>query len=115
MRHPLTQAVPDPDELLANPRAYLEAGPLAFGPCRMYGQAARFALPGVALLVSTTLANRDDERAGAGPDTGALPRGPPGRRWRRRGASPPCSAATSCGSRRWTAGQENNGYDFPDV
>src|SRR5262245_53833931 len=64
---PLSQAVPDLDELLADPRAYLEAGPLAFGPRRMYGLAALFALPGVALLVWAALANRaDGERIALG-------------------------------------------------
>jgi hypothetical protein len=57
---PLTQAVPDLDQLLADPRAYLEAGPLAFGPRRMYGLALLFALPGLALLLSGALAGRPD-------------------------------------------------------
>src|SRR5262249_19517679 len=57
---PLSQAVPDLDELLADPRAYLEGGPLAFGPRRMYGLAALFALPGVALLVSCALTGHPD-------------------------------------------------------
>src|SRR5258707_256561 len=57
---PLHQAVPDLDQLLADPRAYLESAPLAFGPRRMYGLALLVALPGVALLASGVLAARPD-------------------------------------------------------
>src|SRR5690242_534824 len=48
---PLHQALPDLDDLLADPHAYLSEAPLALGPRRMYRLAALFALPGVALLL----------------------------------------------------------------
>src|SRR5262249_50879723 len=44
----------------ADPRAYLEAGPLPVGPRRMYALAALFAIPGAALLLSCVLAGRPD-------------------------------------------------------
>jgi hypothetical protein len=49
---PLRQALPDLDDLLADPRAYLSEGALAIGPRRVLGLAALFGLPGLALLAS---------------------------------------------------------------
>ncbi len=48
----LTRFVPDLDEMIDNPRAYLTEGPLTVGPRQMYGLAGLFALIGGALLVS---------------------------------------------------------------
>jgi hypothetical protein len=56
----LHHVLPDLDELLADPRAYLAAAPLAFGPRRMYRLAALFAVPGVILLLSCLPAGRFD-------------------------------------------------------
>jgi hypothetical protein len=50
----------DLDDLLGDPRAYLEAGPLPIGPRRMYGLAALFAVPGAALLIWCALAGPPD-------------------------------------------------------
>ncbi len=48
----LERVLPDLDELLEDPHAYLSEAPLAFGPRRMYGLAILFAVPGVLLLLS---------------------------------------------------------------
>lgn len=48
---PLDRVLPDLDELLDDPHAYLSEAPLAIGPRRMYGLAWLFAVPGVALLL----------------------------------------------------------------
>jgi hypothetical protein len=48
----LANFLPDLDDFLHDPRPYLQAEPLVIGPRRMYGLAALFALPGIALLVS---------------------------------------------------------------
>jgi hypothetical protein len=57
---PLHRVLPDLDELLEDPHVYLSEAPLAFGPRRMYGLAALFAVPGVALLLSCVLQGRPD-------------------------------------------------------
>ena len=63
----LTQALPDLDELLADPRAYLETAPLAFGPRRMYRLSLFFAVPGLLLLASCLIAGKaDGERVALG-------------------------------------------------
>src|SRR5262249_44795739 len=49
---PLHRALPDLEDLMADPESYLRAAPLAFGPRRMYGLAGLFALPGAAFLIS---------------------------------------------------------------
>ncbi len=48
----LARFIPDLDDLLYDPRAYLQTGPLVIGPRRMYSLAAFFALPGIALIIS---------------------------------------------------------------
>jgi hypothetical protein len=48
----LESCLPDLEEFLLDPRAYLTEAPLAFGARRMYRLALLFALPGVALLLS---------------------------------------------------------------
>jgi hypothetical protein len=48
----LESCLPDLEDLLLDPRAYLTEAPLCFGPRRMYGLAGLFALPGVALVLS---------------------------------------------------------------
>ena len=63
----LTQALPDLDELLADPRAYLDAGPLAFGPRRMYRLAMFFAVPGLLFLASCFVTEKaEGERVALG-------------------------------------------------
>jgi hypothetical protein len=57
---PLRRFLPDLDDLLYDPRAYLGAGPVLIGPRRMYGLTALFALPGLALLASWIWAGRTD-------------------------------------------------------
>jgi hypothetical protein len=49
---PLRRVLPDMDDLLTDPHAYLRTAPLAIGARQMYGLAGLFALPGIALLVS---------------------------------------------------------------
>jgi hypothetical protein len=56
---PLGRFLPDLEDLLRDPRAYLQAGPVVVGPRRMYGLAALFALPGLALLASCALGDKD--------------------------------------------------------
>lgn len=48
----LTRFVPDLDELVENPRAYLTQEPLTIGPRQMYGLAALFGFAGLAFLLS---------------------------------------------------------------
>jgi hypothetical protein len=50
--HSLQRFLPDLDDLLYDPAAYLKAAPVTFGPRRMWGLAACFLLAGVAFLVS---------------------------------------------------------------
>jgi hypothetical protein len=57
---PLDRFLPDLDDLLHDPRAYLRAGPVVIGPRRMYGLAALFGLPGLAFLVSCAAAGPGD-------------------------------------------------------
>src|SRR4051794_25529252 len=47
---PLRQVIPEYEELLRDPAAYLREGPVTIGPRRMYGLAALFAVPGLACL-----------------------------------------------------------------
>lgn len=63
----LRQALPDLDDLLADPHAYLSEAPLAIGPRRFYRWAGLFALPGLALLLSCVLEGKaDGERIALG-------------------------------------------------
>src|SRR5437588_10029286 len=48
--HSLKAYLPDLDDLLRDPAAYLAAGPLSFGPRRMYRLAAVFLLAGGGLF-----------------------------------------------------------------
>ena len=64
---PLRQVLPDLDDLMADPYAYLSEAPLAIGPRRFYRLAGLFALPGVAMLLSCVLAGKaDGERIALG-------------------------------------------------
>ena len=64
---PLLRFLPDLDDLLYDPRAYLGASPVVVGPRRMYGLAALFALPGLAFLAAWVWAGRvDAERLALG-------------------------------------------------
>src|SRR5262249_43693056 len=64
---PLDRVLPDLDDLLADPHAYLSEAPLAIGPRRMYRLAGLFAIPGLALLVScVVLGQPDGERIAIG-------------------------------------------------
>jgi hypothetical protein len=51
----LSRFVPDLDELVENPRAYLAHEPLTIGPRQMYGLAALFGFVGLAFLLSCLL------------------------------------------------------------
>ncbi len=55
----LARFLPDLDDLLYDPLAYLRAGPVVIGPRRLYRLAALFALPGIALALSSV--KRDPE------------------------------------------------------
>ena len=57
----LRNFLPDLDDLLYNPAEYLAIGPLVFGPRRMYGIAALFAVPGIVLVGAFFLVKRDPE------------------------------------------------------
>lgn len=48
---PLDRVLPDLDDLLADPQAYLSEAPLAIGPRQMYSLAGMFGLPGLGLLL----------------------------------------------------------------
>jgi hypothetical protein len=64
---PLRRALPDLDDLLEDPHAYLSEAPLAIGPRRMYRLAALFAVPGLACLLSCVLQGKaDGERIALG-------------------------------------------------
>src|SRR5262249_19307740 len=53
--------------LVADPRAYLEGGPVVIGPRKMYGLAGLFGVPGLALLASCAfLGQVDGERLAMG-------------------------------------------------
>jgi hypothetical protein len=56
---PLARFLPDLDDLLHDPLAYLRQGPLPIGPRRMYGLAALFTLPGTALALSALRGDGD--------------------------------------------------------
>src|SRR5438094_499654 len=45
---PLRQVIPEYEELLRDPDAYLRHGPVVIGPRRMYGLAALFGVPALA-------------------------------------------------------------------
>lgn len=57
---PLDRVLPDLDQLLDDPHAYLSEAPLAFGPRRMYGLAFLFALPGIILLALCLVDGKPD-------------------------------------------------------
>jgi hypothetical protein len=63
---PLQQALPDLDELLDDPEAYLTQAPLALGPRRMYGLALLFAVPGVAFLLACAFGKPTGEKVAMG-------------------------------------------------
>src|SRR5262245_33630543 len=64
---PLDRALPDLEDLLADPHAYLSEAPLAIGPRRMYRLAGLFAVPGLAFLLSCALQGKaDGERVALG-------------------------------------------------
>ena len=64
---PLRQVLPDLDELMADPHAYLSEAPLAIGPRRFYRLAGLFALPGAVILLSCLLQGKaDGERLALG-------------------------------------------------
>ena len=48
----LRSFLPDLDDLLEDPAAYLGVGPVVVGPRRMYRLAALFAIPGIAFIVA---------------------------------------------------------------
>ncbi|MFO0926352.1 MAG: hypothetical protein U0736_04840 [Gemmataceae bacterium] len=52
--------LPDVDDLMADPYAYLQEAPLAIGPRRMYRLAGLFAVPGLVLLLSCLVLGRPD-------------------------------------------------------
>jgi hypothetical protein len=56
----LAHYLPDLDELLDDPRAYLVREPVTIGPRQMYGLAFLFGLGGAALLLSCVLAGQGD-------------------------------------------------------
>lgn len=63
----LDRVLPDLDDLMADPYAYLHEAPLALGPRRMYRLAGLFAIPGLALLLSCYyLGKPDGERIALG-------------------------------------------------
>jgi hypothetical protein len=56
---PLLQFLPDLDDFLYDPRAYLQHAVVVIGPRRMYGLAALFAIPGIAFLLSGAVYPQD--------------------------------------------------------
>lgn len=56
----LSRFVPDLDELVENPRAYLAQEPLTIGPRQMYGLASLFGFGGLAFLLSCLLIDPGD-------------------------------------------------------
>jgi hypothetical protein len=63
---PLHRVLPDLDELMDDPRAYLSEAPLALGPRRMYGLAALFAVPGILFLLSCMVGKPTGEKLSMG-------------------------------------------------
>jgi hypothetical protein len=57
---PLDRVLPDLDDLLTDPHAYLSEASLAIGSRRMYKLAGLFALPGAALLLSCVIEGKPD-------------------------------------------------------
>jgi hypothetical protein len=57
---PLTRFLPDLEDLLEDPRAYLVREPVTIGPRQMYGLAFLFGLGGAAFLLSCVIAGRGD-------------------------------------------------------
>jgi hypothetical protein len=57
---PLQRFLPDLDDLLSDPAAYLRQGVVAIGPRKMYGLAALFGIPGVAFLVAFFLKTKEE-------------------------------------------------------
>ncbi len=64
--HSLKSFLPDLDDLLEDPAAYLGVGPIVFGPQRMYALAAVFAVPGVAFILAYIFGKHDPERIALG-------------------------------------------------
>src|SRR5712692_8054799 len=58
--------LPDLDDLLEDPAAYLGIGPVVIGPRRMYRLAALFAIPGIGFILSYVFGTRDPERIALG-------------------------------------------------
>src|SRR5262245_20994527 len=58
--HRLENFLPDLDDLLQDPKSYLQEGPIVIGPRRMYGLAVLFGLPGLALLIWAALGGKFD-------------------------------------------------------
>ncbi|MFO0879711.1 MAG: hypothetical protein U0840_20380 [Gemmataceae bacterium] len=56
----LSRVLPDLDEMLEDPQAYLNEAPLAFGPRRMYGLAWMFGVPGAGLLALCAYQGKPD-------------------------------------------------------
>jgi hypothetical protein len=64
---PLARFLPDLDDLLHDPAAYLREAPVSVGPRKMYGLAALFGLAGAALLLSCAVTGwADGERVALG-------------------------------------------------
>lgn len=57
---PLSRFLPDLEDLLHDPRAYLAQGPVTIGPRQMYGLAFLFGIAGGAFLLSCVLVGRGD-------------------------------------------------------
>src|SRR5262249_3046032 len=57
----LYQVIPDLEQLLANPGAYLREGHIEIGPRRMYGLAFLFGVPGIALMMSWHLSRQPED------------------------------------------------------
>lgn len=62
----LTRFLPDLEDLLHDPHAYLAREPLTIGPRRMYGLAFLFGLAGGAFLLSRAISADDGERLALG-------------------------------------------------
>src|SRR5688572_24194903 len=60
----LDRVLPDLEDLLADPDAYLREAPLALGPRRMYGLALLFAVPGIVLLASCVIQGKQPDAQG---------------------------------------------------
>src|SRR5579884_809200 len=56
----LSRFLPDLEDLLHDPRAYLAQGPVTIGPRQMYGLAFLFGIAGGVFLLSCVIAGRGD-------------------------------------------------------